>query len=156
MHAELVLENALHVASAECADAVVLGGPVEDASPEGLVPVGRECGRATRLLDGADGVEAVVAIDVAPALDEAAGSSEGVLDVGGLLTIDGEADRTVAVSLLGVGLGADQMVQVLVVLGPFERNVHRSPPCGDASWQIHLDRATEHAPIAHEKYVGSV
>lgn len=70
--AELVLEDALGVDATQRADAVRLGGPVEDALLEGFVLLFGQCGRSPALGLRLKPVQAVVAVGVAPTLHKAA------------------------------------------------------------------------------------
>jgi len=72
LHAKFSFEDGDTVASPQCANAVGLGRSSQYTSLERLVLLGRQAGRATRR--GLDGhrLKPAIAVDVAPALNEAA------------------------------------------------------------------------------------
>ena len=70
-HAELPLEDGEYVGAAKRAYTVFYGRPVEHALPERLVLFGRQRGWSAGLLARLDGVEAMVAVGVAPPLHKA-------------------------------------------------------------------------------------
>ena len=70
-HAELLLENAEHVAAAQRAHTVLFARPFKDALSERLVLFRLQPCRPSGLLDRSHRVEAVVTIDVAPPLHKA-------------------------------------------------------------------------------------
>ena len=72
LHAELSFENGDTVAAPQCANAVGLGRSRQYTLLERLVLVGRQAGRATRRGLGGHGLQPAIAVDVAPALYEAA------------------------------------------------------------------------------------
>jgi hypothetical protein len=72
LHAELGFEDGDTVAAAQCADAVGLGRTSQYTPLERLVLLGRQASRATRRGLGGHRLQPVIAVDVAPALNEAA------------------------------------------------------------------------------------
>ncbi len=72
LHAKLSLENGDTVAAPQRADAVGLGRSSQYTPLERLVLLGRQAGRATRRGLGGHRLQPAIAVDVAPALNEAA------------------------------------------------------------------------------------
>ncbi len=72
LHAKLSFEDGDTVAAPQCADAVGLGRSSQYTSLERLVLLGRQAGRATRRGLGGHRLQPAIAVDVAPALNEAA------------------------------------------------------------------------------------
>ena len=72
LHAKLSLENGDTVAAPQRADAVGLGRSSQYTPLERLVLLGRQAGRATRRGLGGHGLQSMIAVDVAPALNETA------------------------------------------------------------------------------------
>ncbi len=156
-HAELLLEDASGVLPAQRADTIGIGGPGEHALLERLVPGRVELGRpaAARLV--AQGIQAVVSVGVAPALDEPAGAFDVQRNLWRGQAFGGQQDAACPVAGLGVAFVPDPSLQggeVAVVMksdvdggllaggGPSSSKT----PCG----------ATEQAPNARQNFWGCV
>ena len=72
LHAELRFENGDTVAAPQCANAVGLGRSRQYTLLERLVLLGRQACRATRRGLGGHRIQSMIAVYVAPALNEAA------------------------------------------------------------------------------------
>ncbi len=72
LHAKLGFEDSDTVAAPQRADAVGLGRSRQHTPLERLVLLGRQAGRATRRGLGGHRLQPAIAVDVAPALNEAA------------------------------------------------------------------------------------
>jgi len=71
LHAELRFEDGDTVAAPQCANAVGLCRSRQYTLLERLVLLGRQAGRATRRGLGGHSLQSIIAVDVAPALNEA-------------------------------------------------------------------------------------
>lgn len=126
---ELLPEDAHRVFAAQRAHAVGLGGPGEHALAEGLLALARQDGGAARLLARGDGLDAAVAVGVAPPLHKILAAPQHGLNGAGLLAGERETNGAVTVALFSVAFAADAAVEFGQVLGTTKRHMHGGPPC---------------------------
>lgn len=120
---ELVGQDALGVAAAEGADAVCFGGAVKDPLLEGFLLPGIKQRGSSGFGLGPDRLEPMVAVGVAPLLDELFAASGGFLDVGAGPSVQREAKHAESVALIRVAGGGDGGVELWAVLGAVKGDV---------------------------------
>ena len=128
LHAELSFEDGDTVAAPQCADAVGLGRSRQYTPLERLVLLGRQAGRATRRRLGRHRLHSMIAVDIAPALNEAARATEHPHDGQRWLTGNSQLDRAQSITLLGAGSLADQLLQPVRVLEVAQGDVDSLTP----------------------------
>jgi len=106
LDSEFFAENTLGIFGPEGADAIGLGGFGQETLFERRFLGGRQVGRSTGLSLGGDGFQAMIPVHIHPALHERSTASQGPRDRRGIVTFEGQQNRTIAVSLLGIALPA--------------------------------------------------
>jgi hypothetical protein len=113
---ELLLQDPHDVSAAQRADAAVgRRGPGVQPRHQLRLARARQPGRAALATDRLDGVDPAAAAGVGPVLDATPGAAECLGDLDGLLALQSEHDRPVAVAAQGVPLDGCPMRQLLKV-----------------------------------------
>jgi hypothetical protein len=125
---EFLLENASSLFGSQRAHPVGLGGLGQETLFERLLFHRRQGRRPTRLSLGADGLEAMIAIHIHPALYESSAAAQGSCDGGSVLTLDGQENGSIAVSLFSIPLLMALLTQLRPILRRMKRHLHLTVP----------------------------
>ncbi len=111
LYTELRFQDGNTIATSQRTNPVSFGGSSQHSLLERFVLLGLQASRATGRRLYRHSLQAMIAISVAPALNEAARSIEHLHDSLRLLAGDRKLDRTQSVTLFGVSRLADQLLQ---------------------------------------------
>jgi hypothetical protein len=140
---EFLLENSPDVFGPQGADAIGLGGTGQEAFLEGLLLGHRQLAGATRLSFGGNRIKSPIAIGVHPQLHESSAAGQGACDLRSTVSLQGQHDGSIAVSLLGVALLAAALTQLFEILRMMGCDLHGTvPPISARVCHRQTDRAT--------------
>ena len=143
LDAELSREDLLGLFGPQSANPIGWRGIGQKSRLERLVLGRGQLAGPPRLPLGGDGLQAVIAIAVDPALHEPPTAVQGSSDLRSLVAFQSQNHRAVAVSLRGLALLATGLTQLFDILWVMECHLHRTiPPVSSRVCQMPEQGAT--------------
>jgi hypothetical protein len=143
LDAELLREDVLRLFGSQSTDSIAGGRLGQKASLERFILGRGQFAGPTRLPLGTEGLQAVIAIVVDPALYEPPTAVQDASNLRSLVAFESQKHGAVAVSLLGVTLPAAALTQQFEILWMMECHLHQTmPPVSSRVCQMPKEGAT--------------